>query len=51
MNVPSPHTNRVSMFKELVWLFLQYRRDFYKYIMIYKCRNGLAQQLMVILLH
>ncbi len=39
-----PHTSRVSMFKELGWLFLQYRRDFHKCIMIYKCRNGLAPQ-------
>ncbi len=38
-----PRIRRVSMFKELSWLSLQYRRDFYKCI-IYKCRNGLAPQ-------
>ncbi len=39
-----PCTSRVSMFKELGGLSLQYRRDFHKCIMIYKCRNGLAPQ-------
>ncbi len=39
-----PHTNRVCMFKELGWPSLQYRRDYHKCIMIYKCRNGLAPQ-------
>ncbi len=39
-----PHTSRVSMFKELGWRSLQYRRDFHKCIMIYKCRNCLALQ-------
>ncbi len=32
------------MFKELGGLSVQYRRDFNKCIMIYKCRNGLALQ-------
>ncbi len=35
-------TSRVSMLKELGWLSLQYRRNFHKFIMVYKCRNGLA---------
>ncbi len=39
-----PRTSRVSMLKELGWLSLQYRRDFHKCIMIYKCRNGIAPQ-------
>ncbi len=26
------------------WLSLQYRRDFHKFVMVYKCRNGLAPQ-------
>ncbi len=39
-----PRTSRVSMFKELGWLSLQYKRDFHKCIMIYKCRNRLALQ-------
>ncbi len=39
-----PRTSRVSIFKELGWLSLQYRRDFHKCIMIYKCWNGLALQ-------
>ncbi len=42
MTGSDPHSNRVSMFKNLGWLSLQYRRDFHKCIMIYKCRNGLA---------
>ncbi len=39
-----PCTSRVCIFKELGWLSLQYRRDFHKCIMIYKCRNGLNLQ-------
>ncbi len=36
-----PHTCRVSMFKNLGWISLRYRRDFHKCIMIYKCRKYL----------
>ncbi len=36
-----PHTSRIPMFHELNWLSLQYRRDFHKLVMVYKCRNGL----------
>ncbi len=32
------------MFYELNWLSLQYRCDFYKIVMVYKCRNGLDPQ-------
>ncbi len=39
-----PHTSRVSIFKELGWLSVQYYRDFHECIMKYKCRNGLASQ-------
>ncbi len=39
-----PCTNRIPMFHELNWLSLQYRRDFYKIVMVYKCRNSLAPQ-------
>ncbi len=44
ITVSDPHNGRVSMFKELGWLSLQYRRDFHQCIMIYKCRNGLVPQ-------
>ncbi len=32
------------MFHELNWLSLQYRRDFHKIVMVYKCQNSLAPQ-------
>ncbi len=44
ITVFDPRNSRVSMFKELSWLSLKYRRDFQKCIMIYKCRNGLVPQ-------
>ncbi len=37
-----PRTSCIPMFHELNWLSLQYRRDFHKIVMVYKCRNGLA---------
>ncbi len=39
-----PLTSRIPMFHELNWLSLQYRRDFHKIVMVYKCWNGLAPQ-------
>ncbi len=45
-----PRTSRVSLFNEIGWLSLQYRRDFHKCIMIYKFRNGLAHNIYVICL-
>ncbi len=39
-----PLTSRIPMFHELNWLSLQYRRGFHKIVMVYKCRNGLANQ-------
>ncbi len=32
-----PHTSHIPMFHELNWLSLQYRRDFHKIVMMYKC--------------
>ncbi len=37
-----PCTSHISMFHGLNWLSLQYRHDFHKIVMVYKCRNGLA---------
>ncbi len=39
-----PRTRRNLMFNKLKWLSLQQRRDFHKYILVYKCRMGLAPQ-------
>ncbi len=39
-----PHTSRNLIFNKLKWLSLQQRRDFHKYILVYKCRMGLAPQ-------
>ncbi len=37
-----PCTSRIPMFHELNWHSLQYRHDFHKPVIVYKCRNGLA---------
>ncbi len=39
-----PHTSRNLMFNKLKWLSLQQKRDFYKCILVFKCRMGLAPQ-------
>ncbi len=36
-----PRTSRNPMYKSLSWLSLQHRRDFHKYVMVYKYRNSL----------
>ncbi len=38
-----PRTSRNHMYKSLSWLSLQHRQDFHKCVMVYKCRNSLAQ--------
>ncbi len=37
-----PLTSRIPMSHELNWRSLQYRHDFHKIVMVYKCRNDLA---------
>ncbi len=36
------HISCIPMFQELRWLTLQHRCDFYKLVIVYKCRSGLA---------
>ncbi len=44
-----PRTSRNPMCKSLCWLSLQYRRDFHKCVMVYKCHNSLAPSYLEIL--
>ncbi len=39
-----PRESRNSIFKELEWLSIQNRKHLQRYIMVFKCRNGLAPE-------